>query len=167
MSVRFVALRAPMPVRAWLATKSPGERRAIAILATVVVLVLLWALAWEPLQRDVRRLRIERDADRAALALARHDVDEINTLQRTPAVPPVDLRTAVQQSLVAAGLRSAVTDMQWPQGRAQITFAGVEFASLVGWLESLQRQNGITVREATVSRRIEPGTVRAEVVLGR
>ena len=165
MSVRFVALRTPMPVRTWLATKSPAERRVIAVVAALVLLVILWVLLWEPLQRDVRRLRVERDARATALALARHDVDEITTLQRAPAAPPVDVKSAVQQSLVSAGLRNAVTDLQWPQSRAQITFAAVEFASLVRWLEALQRDTGIAVREATLSARVEPGTVRAELVL--
>jgi len=167
MSARLVAPRTAMPLRAWLATKSPTERRVIATIAILVAIVLLWLLAWDPLQRDVQRLRLENGREQAALALAHHEVDEITALQRAAASPPADVRTAVQQSLVTAGLRSAVTDLQWPQSRAQVTFAGVEFTALARWLERLHRDNGIVVREATLSARVEPGAVRAELVLGR
>ncbi len=57
--------------------------------------------------------------------------------------------------------------LEWQDGRARVVFAAVDFAKLVAGLEALQRESGLAIVEATLTARVEPGTVRAELVLAR
>ncbi|HZQ60976.1 MAG TPA: type II secretion system protein GspM [Casimicrobiaceae bacterium] len=166
MTSRFVPMPGRSPLVAWWRSKSPGERQLAAALAALIVLVVSWLAVWEPLQRDVRRLRMDNRATQAALAQARADVDETTRLARSPSPAATDLRRDIEASLAKTGLRSAATDVQWQQGRARITFAAVDFGMLSRWLEALQRDAGIVVIDATLSARVEPGSVRAELTLG-
>jgi general secretion pathway protein M len=166
MSAPFLALRTPMPMLTWWQGKSRRERRIVRLLVVLVSIVVFWAGIWQPLQRDAHRLRLEREHEAAALVQARSDVDEMARLQRTPAPAMTDVRMNLERSLASSGLRNAVTDLQWQQRRARVTFAAVEFAAMMKWLETLQREGGIILQEATLSARVEPGSVRAELVLG-
>ena len=93
--------------------------------------------------------------------------DEMAGLARAPAAAVAgDPRALLDRSLAAADLRP-VTQLEWQDGRARVVFAAVDFARLIAGLEALQRESGLTVVEATLTARIEPGTVRAELVLAR
>lgn len=166
MAARFVPLRAPVPMLTWWQAKSPRERRIFRVLAVLVLIAVLWAGVWQPLQRDVRRLRLENEREQSALVQARRDADDIGQLQRAALPATTDERTYLDRSLASSGLRNAVTDLQWQQSRARVTFAAVDFAAMIKWLDALQREAGLVVQEATLSARVDPGSVRAELVLG-
>jgi type II secretory pathway component PulM len=51
--------------------------------------------------------------------------------------------------------------------RTRVTLPAVPFAAVVTLVESLQRDAGLQLQEATLTARMEPGTVRAELVFGR
>ncbi len=158
---------AATPLVRWWAEKTHGERRIVVALAALVVLVLGWWGLWLPLVGDLAAMRADAPASRAALAEAHRMADEIASLSRTPAAPAVDVRAVLEQALVGANLRPAVTQIEWQEGRARVVFAAVDFARLVAALETLQRDSGLAIVEATLTARVEPGTVRAELVLAR
>lgn len=151
----------------WWAQKSRGERRIVAAFSALVVAVLGWRALWLPLVDDLAALRANAPAARAALAEAHRMADEIAGLARAPSPPAADARALLEQGLAAANLRQAVTQIEWQDGRARVVFAAVDFARLVAMLEALQRDAGFAVVEATLTARVEPGTVRAELVLAR
>jgi type II secretory pathway component PulM len=94
--------------------------------------------------------------------------DEIAGLSRTtPATGSTDAKAELDRVLSQQGLRAAVTQLDWQEGRARVTFAAVGFDPLVAMLEALQRETGLRIVEATLTARVEPGTVRAELVLAR
>jgi type II secretory pathway component PulM len=68
---------------------------------------------------------------------------------------------------VQQNLRAAVTQLEWRDGRAHVVLAAVGYDALVGALEALQRDAGLRVVEATLTARVEPGTVRADFTLAR
>ncbi|MDQ6619937.1 MAG: type II secretion system protein M [Pseudomonadota bacterium] len=162
-----IGMRMPRGMRTWWEDKTVGERHVLAALMASVATVLFWVALWTPLSRDIDRLRIENGRQQEALQTARRDVDEMLNLQRSPTPAPSLVQADVDQSLATSDLRKAVTALQWQQNRAHVTFAAVDFAKLVQWLERLHRDRGIVVHEANLSARVESGTVRAELVLGR
>jgi type II secretory pathway component PulM len=168
MAPMLAALRAQSPVGRILAHRTVGERRAIAALVAIVAGALAWIAVWQPITRDSAAMQAAR-ADRiVALAGARRMADEIAGLARTPAPPsPVDVREAVDRMLDQHGLRPAVTQLDWQDGRARLVFAAVRYESLVAALDALQRTDGVRVFEAMLAARVEPGTVRAELTLAR
>ncbi|MEP7182238.1 MAG: type II secretion system protein GspM [Betaproteobacteria bacterium] len=157
----------PAPVALWWATKSPVERRIVVALAAFVAIALAWVGAWQPLARDVASMRADAPREAAALADARRTVDEIAGLGRAAAVPATDSRADAERVLATQGLRSLATRLDVAEGRVHLLFDGVAFDRLVPVLEALQRDARLRLVEGTLTARVEPGTVRAELTLSR
>ena len=168
MSTSFGSFRMPAPVASWLATKSRAERRIAATILLLVVIALLWTALWQPLTRDMAALRIAQAGSAATLADARRMAKEIAGLAHTPPKEaPSDARAVLERILVQQNLRAAVTQLESRDGGAHVVFAAVGYEALVSALETLQRDAGLRAVEATLTARVEPGTVRADFTLAR
>jgi len=161
-------LRAPAPVVRWLAGKTRTERRIVTSVAVAVGIAVLWLAIWQPLHADTEAMRTARDVNATALAAARKMTEEAVGLARTTAAStPADTRTALERTLNQHNLRGAVTQLDWQDGRAHVVFAAVSYDALIALLEALQRDAGLRAIDATLTARVEPGTVRAELTLAR
>ena len=166
MAAVLSAVRAP--VARWLAGKTRTERFVVMAIVFLVGATLLWVAVWQPLLRDRDALRSAHSGDRVALAAAQKIAEETAGLARTGATPaPADTRAGLERALVAQGLRPAVTQLDWQDDRARVVFAAVGYDALIALLERLQREEKLRVVEATITARVEPGTVRAELALAR
>lgn len=154
-------------LRAWWQLKPRHERRLLALLALVVAAVAAWLLVVDPVERETARLRALQGDLQRRLAVAQHDADEAARLARVALPAPGDARAALDSALGKSGLRASLTSLEWRDRSARLTFASVAFADLVAWLERVQLEAGLSVREATLSGLVEPGRVRAELVLAR
>ena len=168
MTPALPAWRAPAPVARWLAAKTSGERRAVTAVAILVGAALLWAVVWQPMLRDTEALRLASGGNATALAAARKMTEEAAGLARTSAAPaPADTRASLDRALGQQNLRGAVTQLEWKDGRAHLVFAAVGYDALITALEVLQRDARVRVVEATITARVEPGMVRADITLAR
>lgn len=168
----MAAARFSLPVPAgfaqWWYAKAPRERRLLAALVSIAVATVLWVALWQPMVRDIAAMRVARGQTAAALVDARHAVDEIAGLTRAPAsVAPTDDRASLERVLAQHGLRGGVTQVSWQDGRAHVVLGAVGFDALIAALEALQREAWLRIIEATLTARVESGTVRAELTLGR
>ncbi len=158
----------PPRLARWWASKSPGERRTMAAVALLVAATLAWLALWQPLQQDLAALRTAVPAERAALADGQRMAGEIAGLARASALPPApEPQAAIERILGERGLRAGAAQVDWREGRARITLDAVRFDALVAALDALQRDARLHVVEATLTARVEPGTVRAELVVAR
>ena len=160
----------PLPARVtrWWSGKPDSERRVAVVLALVTVTTIAWLAAWQPLTRDIAAMQLAQPPARAALADAQKMVDEIAGLARSPALPVAgDPGLEIERVLTAAGLRNMVTQMDSSDGRTRIALGAVDFDRLLAALETLQRESHLRVIEGTITARVEPGMVRAELTLGR
>jgi len=168
MAVAFTTLRAPAPVARWLAGKTRVERRIAVALAVVVGVAVLWLAIWQPLRRDTEAMRTAHAVNATALAAARKMTEEAAGLARTAGTSaPADTRAALERTLAQQNLRGAVTQLDWQGDRAHIVFAAVGYDALITLLEALQRDAKLRAVVATLTARVEPGTVRAELTLAR
>jgi type II secretory pathway component PulM len=168
MATATAAPRIPPTLTRWWAGKSTAERRIVVALALLIVIVAAWFALWQPLTRDLASLRAAAPADRAARVSAQKTADELAGLARNaPARAAPDGRAELERVLQERGLRGAVTQLDWQDNRARLTFTNVRFDALIGALEALQRDAQLRTIEATLNVRVDPGTVRAELVLGR
>jgi len=152
----------------WRTARTPRERRVIAALALLVAAVIGWLVVWLPLQRDLAALRATVPAERNTLAQARKVADEMVSLARTaPVRRATDARAELERVLGERGLRGALTQLDWQDERVRIVFANVGVDPLVALLDVLQRDAQLRIVEATLTARVEPGTVRAELTLAR
>jgi type II secretory pathway component PulM len=168
MATPLASLRAPAPVTRWWSSKSSTEQRVVAGLALVVLAALAWWVVWQPVTRDIAVLRAANARGSVALADARQMTDEMAGLARAAAVGgDADPRMDLERVLVAQSLRPAVTQLDWKDARARLVFSAVGYDALVAGLEALQRDARLRVVEGTLTARVDPGTVRAELVLAR
>ena len=160
--------RMPAPVARWMAGKSPAERGIAVTLFVAVAAALLWVMVWQPLSSDTVALRLARAANASTLAEARDRVKELTELSRTSAkTASVDARADLDRALSQLNLRTAATSVEWREGRASLVFAAIGYDTLIGLIDALQRDARLRVVEATITARVDPGTVRAELTLAR
>jgi type II secretory pathway component PulM len=168
MATPAASLHAPAPVARWWSSKSARERRIVLGVAFVAIAAFAWWIVWQPMTRDIAITRAANARNAVALAEARRMVEEMAGLART-ALPTggADARTDLERVLAERNLRALATQQDWKDGRVRLVFGAVTYDALIGGLEALQRDVKLRVVEATLTARVEPGTVRAEVVLTR
>jgi general secretion pathway protein M len=152
----------------WWAAKTPNERRLVSAIALLIVVTLAWLALWQPLQQDLATLRAAAPAERAALAEGEHMAAEIAGLARAAPLPPApEAQAALERILGERGLRGSGTQVEWRDERARIAIDAVRFDTLVAALEALHRDARLRIVDATLAARVDPGTVRAELVVAR
>jgi general secretion pathway protein M len=152
----------------WWAAKTPNERRVVAAIALLVVAMIGWLAVWQPLQHDLATLRAAARGERAALADGERMAAEIAGLARAAPLPPApEAQAALERIVSEHGLRGAGAQVEWRDERARIAIDAVRFDTLVAALEALQRDARLRIVEATLTARVDPGMVRAEMVVAR
>jgi type II secretory pathway component PulM len=168
MATPLASLRAPAPLSRWWSSKSGTERRIIAGVTSLVVAALAWWVVWQPLTRDIAVTRQANARGIVALAEARAMTEEMAGLARAAGTGAGrDPRADFERVLAAQNLSASVSQQDWKEGRGRIVFSAVSYEGLIAGLEALQRDAHLRVAEATLTARVEPGMVRAEIVLTR
>ncbi|HRX61348.1 MAG TPA: type II secretion system protein M [Candidatus Competibacter sp.] len=159
-------------MKAWWENLGARERGLIVVGTVLVMMLLSYVLAWEPLRNSDRRLRQSVAERRADLAWMRQAAEEIKRLGGAEAARPVadnrSLLTLVDQTARAAGLGAALKRVA-PQGDDKLSaqLDGAEFDKLIPWLSALERDQAIAIISLNVDRTDAPALVNARVVLGR
>ena len=149
--------------RQWWQLRSPAERSAWLVGGGIALGLAAWALIWQPLTRDTERLERRLVEQRATLATARRQADEIAALARRTVEPsPRDARADVESALARQGLKATAIDRGDDQ-RLRVTLDAVSFDALASLLEALQRDARLSAVDITAAARVEPGQVRAEM----
>jgi type II secretory pathway component PulM len=144
------------------------ERRLAIMAMAAVVIALGWALVWQPLKSDVERTREERIRVSTLLALTRASFDEGAGLVRaSPQVNAGDPRGAVTRAFADRGLRIPAGSIDMRDDRVHVVLPEVRIDALVAALDALARDDGLRPVEATLTARVEPGTLRAELSFAR
>ncbi len=159
-------------MKAWWENLGARERGLIVVGTVLVMMLLSYVLAWEPLRNSDRRLRQNVAERRADLAWMRQAAEEIKRLGGAGAARPVadnrSLLTLVYQTARAAGLGAALKRVA-PQGDDKLSaqLDGAEFDKLIPWLSGLERDQAIAIISLNVDRTDAPALVNARIVLGR
>ena len=151
-----------MNMPAWWRGRPARERRALALGAGVVVLLLFVALVWVPVARTHARLERELPALRASLDLLAQQAQEVQRLRAIPA--------AQASGVAAAGslptLPGAQVSIPSP-GRVRISASDVAFSALLDWIAASEAAQGLHVESAHIEALATAGRVRAELTLAR
>lgn len=147
------------------AALQPRERKLVLAATAVIALALLFLIVWQPVA-DARR------NNAAELSQARATAAQIARLAaRAPTQPKVAPQHAGngQSLLTVVDLASrSMTSLKAPsrlqpdgEDKVRVWFKQVSFGALLGWVQDLHKQHGISVINADISARKKPGMVDA------
>ena len=147
---------------------SRRERRIAMVGGIVVAIALAWGLVWQPLRADIERTREDRVRMGTMLAQTRALFDQGSALSRTSPKPSsVDPREAVVRAFAERGIRIPAASIDLRDNRARVVLPDVRFDTLIAAVAAVSRDDGLRPVEGTLTARVEPGTVRAELTFAR
>jgi general secretion pathway protein M len=154
-------------LRRWAGLQS-RERRILAVGGGLVLLVLVWLLAFEPAWIGRKKLATELPTLRGQLAQMEGLAVEARRLssQAPQGVDtPAQLKVALEQSIEAAGLKGAVSQLTVSGDLIDLRFKAVAFAPWVAWFDSALRETRLRAIDVAVERETAPGMVSARLTL--
>ncbi len=166
-------MRLPAPIAAWYAGLAVRERRLVAIGVALVVLLIVYLAAIQPLIAAHDRLAYKLNSDRSLLVYLNQAAGRLgNTAsagnQAATGNPSVSVFSIVSTAAQEPAIKNAVQRLeQADNGGVRLTLSSASFDALVPWLESLAQQEGIVIESANIQGAQEPGTVNATLTLNR
>ncbi len=147
----------------------PRERVALLAGAAVLLVATLYFFLWQPLMSSRAEMRQEVAQQRALLRWMNGAASEARRLRGSGAGNRMQggqsLLSLVDQSARKAALGGVVKRVEPDGKQVRIWLEGAGFDKLVGWLERLERDNGVSVVKATIERADSPGVVNARLRL--
>jgi general secretion pathway protein M len=149
----------------------PRERVIVAVGMILVVCTAVYTLGIAPLNKAVndRTTRIaQKQQDLAWMQGVAAQLSVLNSAQPSMNSSGESMVVLIANSASSGNVASALTG-QTPDGSngVRVRFEGVQFDALVVWLGALQKQYGIRVKSADISRTAQPGQVSATLALTR
>ncbi len=138
------------------------RQRSVIIAGTgILIVALLFAYVWLPLQHSRSDNAARLPELRAALAEMQRQAEE---LQRIRSVPPAaaSLRPLDAQALRGAFTGSQVVVTALDRQRFRLAVADTGYAAWIDELNRLQAQSAARVEEATLSGLPQPGRIKVE-----
>ena len=141
------------------------ERRLLMLGSASLVVLLCWFWVIDPAIKTRKKMQQQLPELRAQSAQLRALVQEVAGLQ--PAAPVVKAlsREELERSLMDSGLKAEQITLT--DGKFMLSFSDVPFSTLTDYLQKAQREQQLTVTEATMSARDRPDRVDAKLSLQR
>lgn len=141
------------------------ERRILLIGAPLGLLLLGWALLWQPLGRARTELGQRVTQLNSDLAWLRQSAAQLSgSTQNVPRFSGSAL-SAVESGLTAARLNAGLKQLSpVGEGRVRVVLEAVSFDALLAWLEQLERDYGLGAEEFS-ARQVAPGAADVTMVL--
>lgn len=160
-------------MKEWWERLNERERWMVTAGAALTLLLLVYALVWQPFQNRLKGLRQAVAQQTADLAWMQQAAQEIKRLEqassgaeKTSGSDRRSLLTLVDQTAKSAGLGSAVKRVE-PQGedKLRVQLEQVGFDKMIVWLGTLRQQHGVVATNVTVDRQGDSGEVNARLIL--
>lgn len=160
-------------MKEWYDGLEPRERRILIAGVTLLVVALLYLIAWEPLVKKISTLEKTNQENQELLVWMEQSAAEAQQLQaKLKASGPSgrskgqSLLGTIDRTAKTSKLGKSVKRVQ-PDGqtKARVWLENVSFDSMVNWLEKLQRQQGIRIVNTVIEKQDDPGLVNARLVL--
>ncbi|MCO5118579.1 MAG: type II secretion system protein M [Burkholderiaceae bacterium] len=148
----------------WWRERQPRERRILAAGTAILLVALVWLLAFEPAWLGRQRLAEELPVQRAALARMASMIEEARALESVAGVAPASgsVRASLEKSLAAAGLDNGV-QIEQRGDRYDLRFPSVPFAAWIDWVALSVRESRVRVIDARLTRDPRDGYVAARL----
>jgi general secretion pathway protein M len=149
----------------------PRERWLVISGAILVLLVAIYLLGLAPLYKAIndRSVRItQKQQDLAWMQSVTGQLSTLNGAQPAASHNGESMVVVIANSASNRNIASALTG-QTPDGLngVRVRFEGVSFDALVVWLGALQKDYGIHIKDAEITRMSQLGQVSASLTLSR
>jgi len=153
-------------LRTWWQQLAPRERLVIGWGGAGLLVALLYAYIWQPLDAERHKLRAGLPALRVAAAGVRAGAEEASRLKAsaTPAPTGAALQAAVQQEVNESGNGKALQLNLLDENRVSAAWPAISFDAWTAMAVKLQAARHIRLESATVNALPEPGMVRVQAV---
>lgn len=159
-------------MREWFESLDTRQRLILLGGASLFGIFLLWLLAWRPLAGGVDRLETEVEAQRETLLWMQKAAVEIRSLRGSGAqagsagLGGRSLLAVVDQSARSAGLSNGLKRIE-PESAdsVRVRLEAVSFDTVLGWLDEMSRQFGISASMVSIEREGAPGQVNMRLTL--
>ena len=150
----------------WWRERAPRERRILVAGAAVLLVALVWLVAFEPAWAGRQRLAEELPTQRAELARMASMMEEARALEATTRTASTggSVRASLEKSLAAAGLAEGV-QIEQRGDRYDLRFPAVPFAAWIDWVALTVRESKVRVIDAKLTRDPRDGYVAARLSL--
>lgn len=152
----------------WWSSLQSRERRVLGVGGTLVALLVLYLVAFEPAFVGRQRLQAELPALRAQVAQIEGLAAEARRLagQATQgADSPQQLKVQLEQSIAAAGLQGAVSQLAVAGELIDLRFKSVAFAGWLAWFDTAIRETRLRAVDIAIERETAPGIVSVRLTL--
>lgn len=157
-------------MKAWFDALEPREQHLLIIGAALLLILLLYVGAWEPLQKRVDDMRVSTAEQRTLLVWMQEAAQEVTQLRATRSQRPQtasgqSLLSLVDRSARAARLGPALKRVQ-PDGsqRVGVWLEAASFDDVMAWLAVLDARSGVHVVSSVFEAKDAPGRVDARLV---
>lgn len=146
----------------WLALPS-RDRVALLLLAGFVLMVVLYVLAWLPVQRHAQQASEDFQRQRSLNALIMHNAPAVTGRPvAQQALQAEQLQGLLTASAQAQGIRLQRLDVQQP-GWIELQVERLAVTTLFAWLAELEAR-GVVIEEVGLTR-VEPGIADVRLAL--
>ena len=157
-------------MKAWFENLDTREQRLLMGAAVILAVLILYLAIWEPLQKGVASLQSSTSAQRATLEWMRGAAQEVALLrgQNSGSTRPASgqsLLSLVDRTAKARRLGEALKRVQ-PDGERQVRvwLEGAKFDDLIGWLVTLDANQGVHINNGVFEAQEATGLVNARLV---
>lgn len=134
---------------------APRDRRMLIIAAVFLLIIVVWQLMFEPAWQGTRRLQKTLPSLRADLANMDRmaaEVNELNQAATAPAETQAQVKTRLEQSLLARGFSKEAAKVEAQGDIIEVRFHQAPFESWVYWLDGAVRETRTRVVDLSVTR---------------
>lgn len=157
-------------MKEWWHNLQLREQRILMGGAAALILLMLYALVWDPYQQEMTRLEQAVSVKRSDLQTMQQAAAEIEALRRTGAGGQLPggqsvmgvVDNSAKQFSIAAGIKRIQ-----PEGEraVKVWAEQVPFDDLVRWFDELQKKFGIAIHTLSIERQEASGRVNVRVEL--
>ena len=155
-------------LQTWLDSLNPRERRLVIGGGIFLAVFLVYQITWAPFVNGVADMQDKVDKQQQDLIWMQQAADEVRRLQgggTRRAVNSGSLLGLIEKTARQKGLGSSIRKVQ-PEGQngVRVWMDKVAFDEVMGWLDDLQAQQGVTISLFSAERTAEEGRVNVRML---
>ena len=150
--------------------RNARERMILSYGGMFLALALIYGMLWLPISEQRKKLSQTLPQLRAQAAQFRLDAQQVDALKANTGAAPggINAKSAVESGLQASGLRDKVSAIdRVDDQRLRVTYNGVAFDALLGFLEAMQSEHRMRVETLQADGLPQTGRVKGTLTLAR